>query len=441
MHPSGRIRAQLSPAFSFAARTLAPLRICLAFFFLAWSLAPMAGAQANPGDANSAAQVIKAVGTIKTAQADSIVVAAESGGDVTAKISGSTKILRVPPGEKDLKNAVPLQAQDLQAGDRVLVRGQALSDAHVLAALAIIVMKQSDLAAKKQQQSDDWQKRGVGGLVTKVDAGSNVITISSSGLAASRNIAVHISKDTVLRRYAPGSVKFDDAKPSPPDKFMAELKAADQLRARGSRSADGAEITAEEIVAGSFRNIAGTIKAIDASNNTITVQDAISKSAVVVSVSRDSQMKKLTPENAQRIAMRLKAASGSGNTTTNNEAQNPGQSRPASSPPTQSTDPGGAQSNSGERSRGSGSGYGGGNGPPDLQRILSRMPNSTLADLKAGDAVMIVATEGGGSEKPTAITLLAGVEPILTAAPNRSAASLLSPWSLSAPSGEGEAAP
>jgi Tfp pilus assembly protein PilX len=222
---------------------------------------------------------------------------------------------------------------------------------------------------------------------------------------------------------------------------MAELKAADQLRARGSRSADGAEITAEEVVAGSFRNIAGTIKAIDASNNTIIVQDAISKSAVVVSVSRDSQMKKLTPENAQRIAMRLKAASGSGNTTTNNEAQNPGQSRPASSPPTQSTDLGGAQSNSGERSRGSGSGYGGGNGPPDLQRILSRMPNSTLADLKAGDAVMIVATEGGGSEKPTAITLLAGVEPILTAAPNRSAASLLSPWSLSAPSGEGEAAP
>jgi len=82
----------------------------------------------------------------------------------------------------------------------------------------------------------------------------------------------------------------------------------------------------------------------------------------------------------------------------------------------------------------------GGNGPPDLQRMLSRLPNSTLADLQKGDAVMIVSTEGGNSDAVTAITLLAGVEAILTAAPNRSASTLLSPWSLGAPNGEGEAA-
>jgi hypothetical protein len=387
--------------------------------------------------------VTKAVGTIKAAQSDSIVVASESGGDVTARISESTKILRVPPGEKDLKNAVPLLAQDLQAGDRVLVRGQPMSDAHTLAALAIIVMKQSDLAAKKRQQSEDWQKRGAGGLVTKIDAGNNVIAISSSGFGVSRSITVHINKDTVLRRYAPGSVKFDDAKPLAADKFVAELKAGDQLRARGASSADGADITAEEIVAGSFRNIAGTIKAVDASNNTITVQDAITKSGVTVTVSRDSQMKKLAPDIAQRIAVRLKAASGDGSAS--DQARQTGQAqatsiRPTPSP-TQSANAGSAQSNPGERSHGSGSGYGGGNGPPDLQRMLSRLPNSTLADLKAGDAVMIVATGGVGSEGPTAITLLAGVEPILTASPNRSASSLLSPWSLNAPSGEGESTP
>jgi hypothetical protein len=55
--------------------------------------------------------------------------------------------------------------------------------------------------------------------------------------------------------------------------------------------------------------------------------------------------------------------------------------------------------------------------------------------------VMIVSTEGVNSDVVTAITLLAGVDAILTAAPNRSASSLLSPWSLGAPSGEGEAAP
>jgi hypothetical protein len=435
---SRQIPEQLSFAFSFATSTPVFMRAFLAFMVLAISQRHTARAQVNSADANSAVQVTKAVGTIKVTQSGSIVVASESGGDVTAKISESTKMLRVPPGEKDLKNAVPLQAQDLQAGDRVLVRGQAMSDPHTITALAIIVMKQSDLAAKKRQQSEDWQKRGAGGLVTKVDASNNTITISSSGLGASRSIAVRIHKDTVLRRYAPGSVKFDDAKPLAPDKFMAALKTGDQLRARGASSADGADITAEEIVAGSFRNIAGTIKAVDASNNTITVQDTISKSGIIVIVSRDSQMKKLAPDVAQRISVRLNA---SGDGSASDEAPQTGQVQATPSRPTQSADAGSAQANHGGRSRGSGSGYGGANGPPDLQRMLSRLPNSTLADLKAGDAVMIVATDGVGSERPTAITLLAGVEPILTASPNRSASSLLSPWSLSAPSGEGEATP
>ena len=104
-------------------------------------------------------------------------------------------------------------------------------------------------------------------------------------------------------------MKFDDAKPAPID----QIKSGDQLRARGtSQSRTAAKLSAEEIVSGSFRNIAGTIKAIDAASNTMTVQDAIGKAAVVVKVSSDSQMKKLPPEMAQRIAMRLKGAAGGG---------------------------------------------------------------------------------------------------------------------------------
>ncbi len=394
-------------------------------------------AQDKPAN-SGAAQVAKAVGVIKSIQADSITVAAESGGEVTAKLTGSTKILRVPPGEKDLKNATALQAQDLQPGDRVLVRGQALAegDGHtiVISALAVIVMKQADVAAKQQHERDDWQKRGVGGLVTKVDAAAGVITISAGGMGASRNIAVHLAKDTILRRYAPDSVKFDDAKPASVD----QIKTGDQLRARGTRSPDGSELTAEEIVTGAFRNIAGTIKSIDASSNTMTVQDAIRKSAVVVKVSPDSQMKKLPAEMAQRIAMRLKAAASGA------RGDQPGANGQGQAPST--TGQGAAPSAGGthtttesQAARAPGGGPGG-NGPPDLQRLLSRLPNSTLADMQKGDAVMIVSTEGGDSGAVTAITLLAGVEAILTAAPNRSASSLLSPWSLGAPGGEGEAA-
>ncbi len=388
-------------------------------------------AQDKPASPGGNGQVAKAVGTIKSIQADSLVVAAESSGDVTAKLTATTKIVRIPPGEKDLKNATPLQAQDLQPGDRVLVRGQASAndDSHTITALSVVVMKQADVAAKQQHDRDDWQKRGVGGLVTKVDATAGIITVSSSstGIAGTKSIAVRVAKNTVLRRYAPGSVNFDDAKPAPID----QVKVGDQLRARGVRNPDGSELAAEEIVSGSFRNIAGTIKTIDATGNTITVQDAISKAAVVVKISSDSQVKKLPPEMAQRIAMRLKsrASGASGEQPDGNGHAANGQGQGSA-----------GAAKSGSETQGGRQTFGtGGNGPPDFQRLLSRLPNSKLTDLQKDDAVMIVSTVDGAADAVTAITLLAGVDAILRAAPDRSA-SLLSPWSLNAGGGEGEAA-
>jgi hypothetical protein len=416
----GRCRLTISLESTRLTSAVAVLVLVLSGYMLSG----YAFAQDKAASGSGSAQVAKAVGVIKSIQTDSITITSEAGGEITANLSASTKILRVPPGEKDLKNATALEAHDFEPGDRVLVRGQGSADGHTIAALAVIVMKQADVAAKKQHDRDDWQKRGVGGLVTKVDRAAGAITISSGGLGTARTVNVHIAKDTILRRYAPDSVNFDDAKPSPID----EIKAGDQLRARGTRTPDGNELNAEEVVSGSFRNIAGTIKAIDASSKTMTVQDAISKSAVVVKVTSDSQLKKLPPEMAQRVAMRLKGAAGAARSGANGEGNAPaGAARPASGPESQAA-------------RGSGGGSGG-NGPPDLQRMLGRLPNSTLADLQKGDAVMIVSTQGGTSDTVTAITLLAGVEAILTAAPNRSASSLLSPWSLGAAGGEGETAP
>ena len=423
-----------------AMRCLSPgaprLATCLLSAFVTLMLAGpgYVCAQGKPAGSAEDAQIGKAVGTVKSVQVDSITIAAASGGEVTAKLMGSTKILRVLPGEKNLKNATALQAQDLQPGDGVRVRGQASADGRTIAALEVIVVKQSDVAAKQQQDRDDWQKRGVGGLVTKVDAATGIIDISSGGMGANRSISIHLAKDTILRRYAPDSVKFDDAKPAPVD----QIKVGDQLRARGTRNSDGSEVSAEEVVTGSFRNIAGIVKSIDVSSNTMTVQDAIRKSAVVVKVSPDSQMKKLPAEMAQRIAMRLKATAG-GSSGDRPGANGPGQ---GGSTAGQGVAPGAGGARPGTESqaaRGPG-GNGNGNGPPDLQRMLSRLPNSTLADLQKGDAVMIVSTEGGDSNAVTAITLLAGVEAILTAAPSKSASSLLSPWSLGTPGAEGEAA-
>jgi hypothetical protein len=74
----------------------------------------------------------------------------------------------------------------------------------------------------------------------------------------------------------------------------------------------------------------------------------------------------------------------------------------------------------------------------DLSQMLSRLPTETLAGLKAGDAVMIVATSPTtDAETPMAVTLLAGVDAILRASPNGQTMTL-SPWSLGGGEGGGE---
>ena len=67
--------------------------------------------------------------------------------------------------------------------------------------------------------------------------------------------------------------------------------------------------------------------------------------------------------------------------------------------------------------------------------MLSRAPAIQLADLKKGDAVMIVSTDG--STDVTAITLVAGVEPLLEAP---AASSLLNNWSMGGGAGAADAA-
>jgi len=74
--------------------------------------------------------------------------------------------------------------------------------------------------------------------------------------------------------------------------------------------------------------------------------------------------------------------------------------------------------------------------------MLARMPAMPVTDLNKGDAVILVATEGSSGSEPTVITMLAGVEPILTAAPagTNAAATVLSPWNLGAGGGAEAAA-
>jgi hypothetical protein len=378
---------------------------------------PVQAAQQPP-----AASPARPIGTIKAIASNTITLASDAGPVFNVTVEDSTRLVRIEPGEKDLKNAQPLQLRDLQVGDRILVTGKVGEDGHSVAAASVIAMKKADVDTKQQHDLQDWQRRGVGGLVSMVDSASGTITVSTTSLAGTKSIAVHTSKDTVLRRYAPDSVKFDDAKPSSLD----QVKVGDQLRARGSRNADGSELTAEEIVTGAFRNIAGTISSIDPSAGTIAVADLITKKPVVVRISSESQVRKLPAQMAQAMAIRLKGGQ------TGNGAAAPGASQ--SAPESSSA----AQADGAANGPGAGGGRGAGGGS-DLQQLLSRVPAASLSDLQKGDAVMIVSTEGTASGAVTAITLVSGVEPILQASPNGSAQGMiLPPWSLdSAPADAG----
>jgi hypothetical protein len=367
--------------------------------------------------------VARVIGNIKAISGNTLTIAPNSGPEITATVQPNARILKLEPGEKDIKNATPIQLQDLQVGDTVRVRGFAAQDAKTIPALEVLVITHSAVAAVSEQIREDWQKRGLGGLVSAVDPASGAITISVLGSGGKKSIAVHTSKNTIFRRYAPNSIKFEDASPS----SMAQIKPGDQLRARGERSPDGAEFTAEEVVSGSFRNIAGLVNSVDAGSGTLTVQDVLSKKTVPVKITSESQLHQLPPEMAQRIAMRLKAAM-TGSTPA-------GGSSPGSNPPAaaENRNAGSANANS-EGSAGAGGMHnsmgGGVRSGGDLQQFLSRMPAVTLKDLHKGDAVMMVATEGSPSTPSTAINLLSGVEPILRAAPNGSEAMMMTPWSL-----------
>src|SRR6266403_2853618 len=300
---------------------------------------PQAGQQSSSQNPASA----RPVGAIKAISGNTIILTTDAGSDLTVQVQDATKFMRIAPGQKDLKDASPILLTDLQTGDRILVRGKLADDGKTVLAASVIAMKKTDIAEKQSHEREEWQRHGLGGLVSGVDAGSGTISVSLPSGAEKRTVAIHLSKDTVLRRYASDSVKFDDAKPAPLD----QIKPGDQLRARGTRSPDGADLAADEIVSGTFRNISGTISAIDTSAGTIIVQDLLVKKSITVRITPESQLRKLPPPVAQRIAARLKGAStdasSAASATTANGSGSPAEQSPKlNAPPARGSTSGGS---------------------------------------------------------------------------------------------------
>ncbi len=314
---------------------------------------------------------------------------------MTVTVTPQTRLLRTAPGETSLKNAQPLQLSDLVAGDRVLVRQAAGGDADHPVAGVLIAIKQADIAQAHENEAADWQKRGISGIVGSLDTASGTVTLRPQSSAAP--LTVHTTPATVVRHYAPDSTSFADARKV----TLADIHPGDQLRARGAKNDTGQEIAAEEIVVGSFRNIAGTVVSTDTAANTLSVTDLATKRPVVLHLQAGTQLRKLPPEMAARLARRTGSAI-------------PGGAKPE------------AAAGAPEHPHGGG----------DTAALLQRAPVITLADLQKGDAVMVVAS-GPGAPQIVAITLIAGVEPLLQASPDASAGLFSASWNLG---GGGESA-
>lgn len=366
--------------------------------FLAALLITVAAAPAQAPPTAAPSSKTSVIGAITAVRADGLTLKTDLGQVVEVQFAPGAKILEAAPGEKSLAAAQSISSQSLASGDRVLARGTMASGG--LLASTVVSMKQSEIARKQEEERQAWAQRGVSGTVKSVDLNSGTILLDPHGANANQSLNIVATKDTVLRRYAHDSAKFSDTHPG----TLNEIQPGDQLRALESRSANGGELIAEQIVSGKFRNIAATVIAADAAAGTLTVVDLASRKPVSLKVSVDSGLHALPPFMAQRLAMRWRnsASRGSSPSVPRLAAANPDSG--LSQPPRRTM---------------------------DLQQMLERLPVLSLADLHKGDALMIVATEGGANAPSSAVTVLSGVEPILSAAPSANeAAVLLSPWNL-----------
>jgi hypothetical protein len=346
-----------------------------------------------------------------------IKVKTDAGLVINVTMRDTTNYRRVPPGTKDIATAPEIKFEDLATGDRVVATGRTSEDGKEVSAARVLVMTPADIAKKQQADQAEWQKRGVSGPVLSLDAANNKITITARGPdGVNKPLVIEVSPNTQQKRYAQDSIKFDDAKPGK----ISDIEAGDQVRALGTRSADGSSYAAEEIISGAFRNLAVTVVSVNAADNTIVVADLDNKKQpVTVRVKPDSEMKKMPAQMATMMAARFTAQSGA--TGSQGAAQPPAAGRGGAGGPGGPGGPGGR---------------GGGRGG-DIQQMMQTMPTFTLADLKAGDALMILAIKGTDPGKVTAITMLAGVDAIFSATPANQRPMMLGNWSVDMGGGGG----
>jgi co-chaperonin GroES (HSP10) len=313
--------------------------------------------------------------------AKQLIIKTDAGSLVTVALSDSTTYMRVAPGEKTLTNATKITFGDVAEGDRVLAMGKVSDDRKLVPARTVVVMTKADIAKKQEAERAEWKKRGVLGIITALKPETKEITISSRTMAGPQALIIPVSDKVEMRRYAPDSIKFADANVA---KFE-DLKVGDQLRALGERDTVGTAFTAEKVVTGSFKTVAGVVTAVDTATGEVKINDLQTKQPLTIVIKQDAVLRKFPAASEMGGMTMMARGPGAGGAAA-------GQTSPAG--------------------QGGGMRPGGGGGV-NMQDMLERLPTIAIADVKVGDTIIVSSTKGADPSRLTAISLISGADTLL----------------------------
>jgi Cu/Ag efflux protein CusF len=349
-------------------------------------------------------------------------------GDTTVKFSDQTQLMELPPGEADVKKATPLKADVISAGDHILARVQT-KDLTGLPARTVYINRASDIAKENAVKAQEWQTQAVSGFAESVDAAAKKITMKVKGAAGApdRDVVLDLSGPVSYQRFSDKNFEYERTDGS-------AIKAGDHLRVLGTKNADVTQIKVTDLAADAIKQIGATIKSIDPATGQITAIDT-AKKPVTITVRPATKVKRLDDPTAQMIARIVNPSfqgSRGGRGGGGGDGAGAGGGR-GSFGGGQAA--GGAPGGSGFGGRGGGRVRG---GAGQIQNLIDQQPDEKIADLKPGEPIIVSGPSSPDSSSFSAMMVLAGVDPILRAAPSTGADPLGSGWSNVGGGGGGE---
>lgn len=320
--------------------------------------------------------------TAVDAAAQTVTVRSDAGEAVTFSTTAQTTYTRLPPGVTDLQKGERVTLAEVRVGDRVLAPGVTAAGG---TASRIILM------ARPAAQNAG---RRLNGRVVSVDAAKRLIVVQARGRDGQEAVTVNLSDAARVLRYAPDSMRPADAVAG----SLAEVRAGENIRATGERSADGATFKAEEVLTGSFSRFMGTVSGVDAQRGELSVKSDDGRTVTLAFGAR-STLRRMTPEVEQALA-KQRAEFQQRREQRRAERQQPG-GQPQGE---------GAGRRDGAQGREEGGPRRGGpgGGGNSFQQMFESLPAVTLAELKKGDAIVVTVTPGADASRATVVSLITG---------------------------------